>query len=101
MKNVMLVGIAVFACAAVVSAAPSNLKGSRLLSHAKITLAQARAIALKREAGTIVDQELEREAGGSGLRFSFDVKTRAAVREVGVDAVTGKILEDTIDKGND
>ncbi len=67
--------------------------GERLAGRAKITLGQARAIALQAGAGRIVDQELEQEAGGSGLRYSFDVARRGGVVEVGVDAMTGRVLE--------
>ena len=41
------------------------------------------------------DEELEKEKGGSGLRYSFDVKSGNATYEVGVDAVTGKVLENS------
>ena len=43
--------------------------------------------------GAITDQELEREKGGSGLRYSFDVKAAGGTYEVGVDAKTGALLE--------
>lgn len=33
------------------------------------------------------------ESGGSGLRDAFDVKSHATRFEVGVDAMTGKVLE--------
>lgn len=82
-------------------AAQPQLKGAQFLPQAKVSLAQARRIALGKEHGAIVDQELEREAGGSGLRYSFDVKVGKTVREVGVDAKTGAILEDSLDNGND
>jgi uncharacterized membrane protein YkoI len=36
---------------------------------------------------------LEREHGGSGLRYSFDVKRSGVTQEVGVDALTGRVLE--------
>jgi uncharacterized membrane protein YkoI len=77
------------------------LKGANYLSQTKVSLATARATALKVAHGTIVDQELEKEKGGSGLRYSFDVKVGKVVREVGVDAMTGKVLEDSIDTDND
>ena len=67
--------------------------GQELAPQTKISLEQARAIALKRRPGTITDQELEREKGGSGLRYSFDIKSGKVTYEVGVDANTGKILE--------
>ena len=40
-----------------------------------------------------VMKELEKEAGGSGLRYSFDVAAAGATYEVGVDAKSGKVLE--------
>lgn len=60
---------------------------------AKITLKDARAIALKARPGTIVDEELEIESGGSGLRYSFDIKSNGKVYEVGIDAKTTLVLE--------
>ena len=48
--------------------------GQKLAGKAKITIEQARAIALKAHPGQITDEELERERGGSGLRYSFDIK---------------------------
>lgn len=67
--------------------------GEELASRAKIGLTKARAIALKAHPGTITDEELERESGGSGLRYSFDIKRGATTQEVGVDAQTGRVLE--------
>src|SRR5215475_5619743 len=67
--------------------------GQELAPQAKVPLSQARAIALKSRPGAITDQELEREKGGSGLRYSFDIKSGKVTYEVGVDANTGKILE--------
>ena len=66
--------------------------------HPKISMARARAIALKTVPGaTISSAELEHEKGGSGLRYSFDVTVRGQKREVGVDAMTGKVLENSIE----
>ena len=67
--------------------------GQELVREAKITIDQARAIALKAHPGRITDEELEREGGGSGLRYSFDVKAGSVTQEVGVDAATGRVLE--------
>jgi len=67
--------------------------GHRLAHLASITLVQARAIALKARPGAITDEELERERGGSGLRYSFDVQSAGKTWEVGVDAKTGAVLE--------
>jgi uncharacterized membrane protein YkoI len=58
-----------------------------------VTLSKARAIALKAFPGKIVKEELEHERGGSGLRYSFDMRRGKYWREVGVDAMTGHVLE--------
>ncbi len=76
-----------------IAAAPSHFAGANLLPQAKITLAQARSTALAARPGQITDQELEKERGGTGLRYSFDVKSKGKTFEVGVDARTGKVLE--------
>ena len=69
--------------------------GEKYASQATFTMEQATAIALKQRPGTVTDRELEREHGGSGLRYSFDIKgTDGVVYEVGVDAKTGRALED-------
>jgi len=65
------------------------------MSHAKLSMAQARAKALKLVPGTIKSAELEKETGGSGLRYSFDIRGHQGLREVGIDAVTGKLLENS------
>ena len=64
-----------------------------LAKRASIGIAQARVIALKAHPGTITDEELEKEHGGSGLRYSFDIKRGSVTQEVGVDARTGRVLE--------
>jgi len=71
-------------------------KGQEYARQAKLTLPQARAVALKAVPGTVTDEELEKEPGGSGLRYSFDIKVDGVTHEVGVDAKTGKILENSI-----
>ena len=63
--------------------------GQDLAVKAKVIIDEARAIALKACPGTITDEELEKEKGGSGLRYSFDVKSGSLTYEVGVDAQTG------------
>ena len=67
--------------------------GKKLAKTAKVTIIEARVIALKAHSGKIVDEELEKEAGGSGLRYSFDIRKDKVTQEVGVDAQTGKLLE--------
>ena len=74
--------------------------GENLAHEAKISVEQARRIALKAHPGKITDEELEREAGGSGLRYSFDIKRGQITQEVGVDATTGRVLENKAEGAN-
>ena len=74
--------------------------GGKYVGEAKITLSQARATALKIFPGKIVSEELEEESGGSGLRYSFDVRQGKVTHEVGIDAITGKILENSVEGPN-
>ena len=78
-----------------VSAKPFD--GQELVKNAKITLVEARAIALKAHPGKIADEELEKEKGGSGLRYTFEIKFDKGTQEVGVDAMTGKVLENKLE----
>ncbi|WGJ16266.1 PepSY domain-containing protein [Methylocapsa sp. D3K7] len=75
-------------------------KGEKLAKDAKISMAEARTIALKAHPGKITDEELEREAGGTGLHYSFDIKNGSSTQEVGVDARTGDILENATEGEN-
>jgi uncharacterized membrane protein YkoI len=79
--------------AARAATAPATYTGHELAGQAKIGLEEAQAVALKARPGAVTDKELEKEKGGSGLRWSFDIKSGGKTFEVGVDAKTGKILE--------
>ncbi len=65
--------------------------GEKFAGEAKITMKEARAIALKIHPGKIIEESLEREKGS--LRFSFDIRDGKVTREVSVDAKTGKVQE--------
>lgn len=67
---------------------------------ARLTMAQAEAKALAVHHGQIVKKELEKEKGGSGLRYTFDIVVHGVTYEVGIDAVTGKVLQN-INEAND
>lgn len=67
--------------------------GQEYTGEAKISMEQARAIALKAHPGKVTDAELEQEKGGSGLRYSFDIQHGKVTQEVGVDAKSGEVLE--------
>ena len=79
----------------------SAASSAALAKQAKVSMTQAREIALKTQQDKIVKEELEKESGGSGLRYSFDISDGKVTHEVGVDAKTGKVLENSIDNGND
>ncbi len=74
--------------------------GEKFARDAKVTMTEARAIALKAHPGKITDEELEKENGGSGLRYSFDIREGKVTHEVGVDAQTGKVLENKAEGPN-
>ncbi len=83
--------------AAGASVSPTKYAGHELAKTVKITLVQARAAALKARPGKIVDQELEKETGGSGMRYSFDIRSKGKTFEVGIDAMTGAVLENGVE----
>lgn len=74
--------------------------GENLAKDAKVKMEEARKIALNARPGKITDAELEKESGGSGLRYSFDVKSAGKAYEVGVDAQTGAVLENVAEGKN-
>lgn len=91
--------VTVFAAPA---ATPSvaTYKGVELAPQATVMMATARTSALKVRPGTITDAELEKERGGSGLRYSFDITSSGKLYEVGIDAKTGKVLENKAEGKN-
>ena len=97
-RGACLLGLMIIALA--VAGPSAAYTGQQLAGKAKITIEQARAIALKAHPGQIIDEELERERGGSGLRYSFDIKNGAVTHEVGVDARTGRVLENKTEGPN-
>lgn len=64
-----------------------------------ITEAQARAIALQLANGEIAESEYEKENGA--WRWSFDIRENGRIHEVGVDATTGSIVEDSWEDADD
>lgn len=65
---------------------------------AGITMAQARAIALKKAPGRV--EKAERENEGGGERYSFDIRQGNRIHEIGVDVVSGRIVEDKFEALN-
>ena len=93
MLKIALVTAGLLGATAVTAAAPAHFAGAELLPQAKVTLAQARETAVRARAGVITDQELEKERGGTGLAIPSTSRARGKTFEVGVDARTGKVLE--------
>ena len=57
----------------------------------RISMAHARAMALKLAPGKVISSEYEKEGGI--WRYSFDIQQRGHVQEIGIDGRTGKIVE--------
>ena len=92
-KKIVTVGMGLLLLAGAFGA--QAYTGKALEKQTKVTMTEARAIALKAHSGKITDEESEKEAGGSGLRYSFDIRKGKVTQEVGVDAKTGKLLENS------
>ena len=100
LRNTPLISIAMAAALLSVAAGAQAYTGQALASNAKVSIAEARTIALKAHPGKITDEELEQENGGTGLRYSFDIVHGKVTQEVGVDAQTGKLLENKAEGAN-
>jgi uncharacterized membrane protein YkoI len=99
-KMVFLIAAAMLTASGATASTPKHFVGANLLPMAKVSLAKARHLALAAHPGVITDQELEKEKGGTGLRYSFDIKHKGKTFEVGVDARTGKVLENKAEGPN-
>lgn len=89
--SLMIVGVAAGLCA--VAALADN-------PGPKLDLAQASVIAARASAGTLEDHEYEQEDGG--WRYSFDFRqSDGRIHEIGVDANSGKIVENDFEGAND
>jgi uncharacterized membrane protein YkoI len=93
----LICGAAFCAVFAALPVAAFAYAGEELGSGAQVNLTQARAIALKAVPGDITDEELETEEGGTGLRYTFEIKHGTETYEVGVDAKTGAVLENIVE----
>lgn len=99
-KYVFLAAAVALGASGAFAATGHHFAGANLLPLTKVSLAQARARALAARPGQITDQELERERGGTGLRYSFDIRSHGKTFEVGVDGRTGKVLENKAEGSN-
>ena len=90
-KSVIGFGL-ILALAFSVAASDQKSSQKQLAKEAKITMKAARATALKEvPGGKIKEAELERENGQ--LVYSFDISTKEGIKEVQVDALTGKVVK--------
>lgn len=99
---ILFLAIAGLAASALAAIAAPQAAMSGHAAHApapapKLSLEQAQAIALQARPGQVTDHEIEKEEGGSGVRYAFDIKSGAAIYEVGVDANTGQVLENSVE----
>jgi uncharacterized membrane protein YkoI len=62
---------------------------------AKLSIVQARAIALKAAPGKVTKSEYEKENGS--WRYSFDIRQDNKNHEIGINPTTGAIIESTIE----
>ena len=89
----LALSVAVSAC----SGAAFAYSGQKFSKDAKLSLEEARAIALKANPGKVADEELEKFKGG--LRYTFDIVSGGKTKEVSVDGNSGKILGTATDAG--
>ena len=73
----------VFSGAAIAARAPTP----------KVSMKNARAMALKLAPGRIKSSEYEKEGGI--WRYSFDIQQKGHIQEIGIDAMTGKVVENS------
>ncbi|SDA22309.1 PepSY domain-containing protein [Sphingomonas sp. NFR15] len=81
-----------FVMIAMLGAAAAPADAAKTSQKPKITMAAARAIALRRAPGDVKAAEYEFENGG--WRYSFDIGQGGRIHEIGVDAASGKVVED-------
>lgn len=101
MKSLVLFGVLVLMAVPAAQSLAASIHGTRqaVTATANITMTQAQLIALKAFSGKIMHQEFGHEKAGSGLRFSLYIKPGSIAHEVGVDVMTGKVLENDVGSG--
>ena len=83
-----MIAVGLLGVSAVQAAAPAAKAKPPI---ARISMIKAKAIALKAAPGKLISSESENEGGG--WRYSFDIQQKGNVQEIGVNAMTGKIIE--------
>ena len=95
MRRSTLVAILLLVSLVAWAGGESKASQAALSKEAKITMEEAQKTALAKEPGKIKSKELEREKGR--LIYSFDIKTADGIHEVNIDAMTGEVVEDTVE----
>jgi uncharacterized membrane protein YkoI len=90
MKKINLINAALLLCTIAMSA--FAYKGENLAKNAKITLEQARSIAVKKYPGTVIEEELRKGESCNRLSYSFRIQDRSTVQRVCIDAQSGDVL---------
>lgn len=87
----ILIGFFAVSAAKICAQETEEKPDTKLAKQAKVTMAAARATALRRAPGKVEDAELEKEKGK--LVYSFDIRSKnGSIMEVWVDAKTGKVV---------
>ena len=93
-KNPLALGVSLAIAAFLGWSLPARAyTGEELAKQAAIDMPQARSLALNARPGKITKEELEKEPGGSGLRYPFVIQAGVKLYEVGVDAHSGALVE--------
>jgi Peptidase propeptide and YPEB domain len=90
-----------FACLimSLVLVSPAGLLAKGQRQNPKLSMDEARKIALEKEPGKIESSELEKEHGK--LIYSFDIRTANGLHEVNVDALSGNVIDDRVETAAD
>lgn len=67
--------------------------------EARISMDQARLIALEAAPGEVDEEEYEQENGN--WRYAFDIRENGRIHEISVDGMSGDIVEDTWEDAED
>ncbi len=98
-KKMILIAVSALALGGAAIAGVTH-QGHDAAPAAKITMAQARAIAMKNAPGGVVaEAELEKEDGS--WRYSFDIRQDGRIHEIGVDPQNGRIVENSWENARD
>ena len=106
MKKILAIAITSLVAGSAVAATPATpaakpamtaakpASAAKTAMHApkpKISMANAKAMALKLAPGRVKSSEYAKEGGA--WRYSFDIQQKGHIQEVGIDSQTGRVVE--------